>query len=407
MNSPLSGEVLPAPRGRVAVFFEIFCVFLKLGLTSFGGPAAHLGYFRNEFVAKRQWLSEQSFAGIVALCQFLPGPGSSQTGFAIGLSRGGFMGAGAAWLGFTLPSALLMLGLAYGADLLQGEAGIGVIHGLKLVAVAVVANAVWNMAKIFCADWPGALIALAAGSLLVLTALPYAQIAVIAGGAMAGLLFCRTEARTRPEPLPFSISPRAGLFFCVVFSALLLGLPLLAMQTHEPIFAFINAFYRSGALVFGGGHVVLPLLQTELVKPGWIDGSYFLAGYGAAQALPGPLFTIAAYLGAMANQPPNGAGGAAIALLSIFAPGLLLLAGVLPFWDRLRQVAGAASAMRGVNAAVVGILGAALYLPLWPSTIETPRDVSFAIGFFVLLTLLRAPAWSVVMLGAATAFLKF
>lgn len=378
---------------------EVFRVFLKLGLTSFGGPIAHLGYFRDELVLRRKWTDEAGFADLVALCQFLPGPASSQTGFALGLMRGGPLGALAAWVAFTLPSAILLVLFALSAAAFDGPAGQGLVHGLKLVAVAVVAQAVWGMARSLAPDRPRAGIALAAVLIVTLAAGSLGQITAIIMGGAAGLVLCRGGTIAGATHAGFRVSRKAGIAALALFALLLLVPPLLAGASHS--IALLDAFYRSGALVFGGGHVVLPLLQAEVVGPGWVGNDAFLTGYGAAQAVPGPLFTFAAWLGAVAGPEPNGIAGAAVALVAVFLPGLLLLVGVLPFWDALRTRPAAQAAMRGTNAAVVGILGAALYNPVWTSAILTPRDFALALTGFVLLTVWKAPPWMVVALCAA------
>jgi chromate transporter len=375
---------------------EVFRAFLKLGLTSFGGPIAHLGYFRDELVLRRRWLSEAAYADLIALCQFLPGPASSQVGFALGYLRAGLAGALLAWAAFTLPSAALLLAFAFGADAFGGPIGQGLIHGLKLVAVAIVAQAVWGMARTLAPDRERATIALAAVLILVFVPSAFGQIAAIGAGAVAGLLWCRQVHQPAAGLLPVAISRRAGLLLLGLFLVLLLGLPLISAWWPLPKLALFEVFYRAGALVFGGGHVVLPLLETRLVEPGWVSADAFLAGYGAAQAVPGPLFTFAAYLGAIVEPGPGGLLGATIALLGIFLPGMLLLLGVLPFWDRLRRHAGARAAMAGTNAAVVGILGAALYHPVWTSAVASPADFAVALAAFILLTAWKAPPWLVV-----------
>lgn len=375
---------------------EIFRAFLKLGLTSFGGPIAHLGYFRDELVLRRRWLSEAAYADLIALCQFLPGPASSQVGFALGYLRGGLAGALLAWAAFTLPSAALLLAFALGADAFGGPMGQDVIHGLKLVAVAIVAQAVWGMARTLAPDRERATIALAAVIILVSVPTALGQIAAIGAGAVAGTLWCRRVDQRAAGHLPVPISRRAGMLLLALFFGLLLGLPAMVAWWSLPGLALFEVFYRAGALVFGGGHVVLPLLETRLVEPGWVTADAFLAGYGAAQAVPGPLFTVAAYLGAIVEPGPAGLGGAAIALLGIFLPGMLLLLGVLPFWDRLRHYDGARAAMAGTNAAVVGLLAAALYHPVWTSAVASPADFAVALAAFVLLTAWKAPPWLVV-----------
>jgi chromate transporter len=384
---------------------EVFRVFLKLGLSSFGGPIAHIGYFREEFVVRRRWLDDAAYSDLVALCQFLPGPASSQVGFSIGLMRAGYAGAIAAWTGFTLPSAIALLLFAYGANALYGPVGLGVLHGLKLVAVAIVAQAIWGMARTLCPDRQRASIA-GIAILIALYGAAGSQIAAILFGGLAGLWLCRTPATAStgtmsvPVPVPVPVSRNAGIASLVIFALLLVGLPLLRRLGLPQEVALFDAFYRSGALVFGGGHVVLPLLRDAFVGPGWVSDDTFLAGYGAAQAVPGPLFTFAAYLGAVAGPSPRGAAGAALGLIGIFLPGMLVLIGTLPFWETLRARAGAQSAMRGINAAVVGILGAAFYSPLWTSSVRSAGDFSVALIGFILLTLWRAPPLLVVVLGA-------
>jgi chromate transporter len=385
-------------RHRAAGAAEVFRAFLRLGLTSFGGPIAHLGYFREELVLRRRWLSEAAYADLVALCQFLPGPASSQVGFALGFLRGGLAGALLAWAAFTLPSVVLLLAFASGAEAVGGAVGQELIHGLKLVAVAIVAQAVWGMAHSLAPDRERTTIALAA--VLIVSFLPtaFGQIAAIAAGAVAGRVWCQRPEKGAAGDLPVRLSRRTGTLLIAVFFLLLLGLPALVAISQAQALALFDAFYRAGALVFGGGHVVLPLLEVSLVRPGWVSADAFLAGYGAAQAVPGPLFSVAAYLGAISEPGPNGIPGAAIALLGIFLPGMLLLMGVLPFWDGLRQHARARAAMAGTNAAVVGILGAALYEPVWTSAVTSPSDFAVALTAFVLLTAWRAPPWSVVVL---------
>ncbi|RUR34128.1 chromate efflux transporter [Vreelandella nanhaiensis] len=377
---------------------EVFRVFLLLGLTSFGGPVAHLGYFRTEFVERRRWLSETAYADLVALCQFLPGPASSQVGFAIGLLRAGPWGAGAAWLAFTLPSALVLLLFALGAALLDGPLASGIIHGLKVAAVAIVAHAVWGMARNLCPDKTRAGIALLAVLTVVGVSGPLGQVSAIVLGGLVGLVMCReAAAASQNAALHFGVSRFVGVIALGLFAGLLIILPLLAGSAIW--LDLIDAFYRSGALVFGGGHVVLPLLEAEVVQSGWVTPDAFLTGYGAAQAIPGPLFTFAAYLGALVPGI-NGLAGALLALLAIFVPGFLLLVGVLPFWNRFRQWDSAQALMRGANAAVVGILGAALYQPVWTSAVIGPYEFALALTGFLLLTVWKLPAWAVVVMVA-------
>lgn len=380
---------------------EVLLAFLKLGLTSFGGPVAHIGYFREEFVVRRRWLDEHAYADLVGLCQFLPGPASSQVGFSIGLMRAGYLGGLAAWAGFTLPSAIALVLFAYGATLLSGPVGVGLIHGLKLVAVAIVAQAVWGMARVLCPDRERASIAVAAALIILLfSTSPVAQIAAIALGGVAGLWLCRAELPPATGHIAVPVSRTTGFLALAVFFLLLAGLPVLRGLGLWPGAALFEAFYRSGALVFGGGHVVLPLLREAFVTPGWISDDAFLAGYGAAQAIPGPLFSFAAYLGAVVRPSPHGLFGAVLGLIGIFLPGLLILMGTLPFWDALRKRASARAVMRGVNAAVVGLLGAALYNPVWTSSVKLPGDFAIALVGFVILTVWRAPPIIVVLIGA-------
>jgi len=383
---------------------EVFAVFLKLGLTSFGGPVAHLGYFREEFVVRRRWLSEADYADLVTLCQFLPGPASSQVGFALGLRRAGWSGALTAFVAFTLPSALVLLGFAFAAGRLSGPLAAGALHGLKIVAVAIVAQAVWGMARALCPDRIRAVIAV--GAVMVLAFVPgaWGMVGAIALGAVAGLVLIRDAGHPAAPALPGSapasalVSRAAGIAALGVFFLLLVLLPLVAGQSQ--VLAVIDSFYWAGALVFGGGHVVLPLLEAEVVRTGWVSPDAFVAGYGAAQAVPGPLFTFAAYLGAVLGPEPNGLSGAALALAAVFLPGFLLLAGVLPFWDRFRAMAPAQSLLRGANAAVVGILAAALYSPVFTSAVTDMRDFALALGCFVLLMAWKAPPWLVVSVAA-------
>ncbi|WP_404471276.1 chromate efflux transporter [Vreelandella venusta] len=382
-------------RGRAS---EVFWAFLALGLTSFGGPVAHLSYFRTAFVERRKWLNEQAYADLVALCQFLPGPASSQVGFALGLMRAGPWGAAMAWLAFTLPSAIVLVLFALGAAVLDGPVASGIIHGLKVVAVAIVAHAVWGMARNLCPDKTRTAIALAAVLAVVLVSGPLGQVAAIVLGGVAGLLFCRESAAAATnDSLHFPVTRRVGTLALLIFAGLLLLLPLLAASAGW--LNVVDAFYRSGALVFGGGHVVLPLLEAEVVQSGWVTADEFLAGYGAAQAVPGPLFTFAAYLGALLPGIPSVI-GALLALLAIFVPGFLLLVGVLPFWNQFRQWSSAQALMRGANAAVVGILGAALYQPVWTSAILGPYEFVLALTGFMLLTVWKLPAWVVVIVVA-------
>jgi chromate transporter len=386
--------------GQTGSAVEVLLVFLKLGLTCFGGPIAHIGYFHDEFVARRRWLDESAYADLVALCQFLPGPASSQVGFSIGLVRAGFRGGIAAWTGFTLPSAVALVLFAYGMGALGGPTGAGLLHGLKLVAVAIVAQAVWSMAHTLCPDRERASIAVAAALIILFDSSSIAQIAAMASGAIAGLWLCRGQASSSAHCLAIPISRSTGLAMLSVFVLLLVGLPVLRSLGISQGITLFEAFYRSGALVFGGGHVVLPLLREAFVTPGWVSDDVFLAGYGAAQAIPGPLFTFAAYLGAVVSLSPHGLAGAILGLVAIFLPGILILIGTLPFWEAIHSRRGVPAMMRGTNAAVVGLLGAALYNPLWTSSVKTPADFAIALVGFVLLTVWRAPPLVVVAVGA-------
>lgn len=335
---------------------KIFLVFLRLGLTSFGGPVAHLGYFHQEFVVRRRWLSERSYAELVTLCHFLlPGPASSQVGIALGLSQAGYRGALAAWCGFTLPSALLLILLALGLNDYGDALPMGILHGLKVVAVAIVAQAVRNMARVLCPDLPRIALMLLAASAVLLVSSAWVQLAVIVAAGVAGLLLFKPAQAQAHESLPIALSRRTGALWLGLFVALLLGLPL-ADRLADPTLGMLDAFYRTGALVFGGGHVMLPLLQAEVVPNGWVDNQTFLAGYGATQAMPGPLFTFAAFLGASMHGPQTSWLGGLLALLAIFAPAFLLVFGALPFWEQLRGNRHMQAALLGINAAVVGLL---------------------------------------------------
>ena len=385
---------------RRARALEVLLAFSKLGVSSFGGPIAHIGYFREEFVVRRRWLDEHAYADLVGLCQFLPGPASSQVGFSLGLMRAGYLGGLAAWTGFTLPSAIALVLFAHGASALQGSLGTGLLHGLKLVAVAIVAQAVWGMARTLCPDRERATIAMVATLVILISASSGAQILAIALGGVAGLWLCRAAPQAPTGHVSVPVSRPVGLAALAIFLLLLVALPVWRNLGASQGLALFEAFYRSGALVFGGGHVVLPLLREAVVVPGWVSDDVFLAGYGAAQAVPGPLFTFAAYLGAVVTPPPHGSAGAALSLVAIFLPGLLVLVGTLPFWDAFRRRVSAQAIMRGVSAAVVGLLGAALYHPVWTSSVETPADLGLALVGFVLLNVWRAPPLLVVVIGA-------
>jgi chromate transporter len=390
-----SGDATGHRHSPVAVLLA----FLKLGLISFGGPLAHIGYFREEFVARRRWIDDPTYTDVVALCQFLPGPASSQVGFSIGLIRAGYLGGLAAWIGFTLPSAIALVLFAFGAHLLTGVIGQGLLHGLKLVAVAIVAQAVLGMARTLCPDLRRASIAVLAAVVILYSGSTIAQMSVLVMGAAAGLLICRAPEGAFTGFIGVGVSRGAGLASLSAFFLLLVILPLWHSLGAPSWIALLDAFYRSGALVFGGGHVVLPLLRDAFVAPGWVSDGTFLAGYGAAQAVPGPLFTFAAYLGAVAAPSPHGLFGAVLGLVGIFLPGMLVLVGILPFWNSLRARADAQGVMRGVNAAVVGLLAAALYSPVGTGSINTKADFAVALIGFVLLTLWHVRPLLVVLLG--------
>lgn len=379
---------------------EIFLAFLRLGLTSFGGPIAHLGYFRQEFVTRRQWLDERAYADLVALCQFLPGPASSQVGIALGVLKGGLKGAIAAWLGFTLPSAVMLV--LFGTVLEYADYGghAAWLHGLKVVAVAVVAQALWGMGRTLCPDRTRATLAIAAALLTYLIPGAVGQLGAIVMGGLAGWLWFATAHQLPHSPRQFLVTRRAGAIAIVLFLVLLLALPLAESNYGGYPLQLFDRFFRVGALVFGGGHVVLPLLQAQVVPNGWVSNDVFLAGYGAAQAVPGPLFTFSAYLGAVSHQSPNGALGAVIALIAIFLPSFLLVVGAVPYWESFRQHATAQKAMMGVNAAVVGLLLAAFYQPVWTSAILSKADFGLASAAFLLLVFWKTPPWLVVILCA-------
>lgn len=404
VSSGTDTDLAQQPRKGSAA--EVLGAFTWLGLSSFGGPVAHLGYFRREFVERRKWLGEHAYADLVALCQFLPGPASSKLGFSLGLMRAGYLGGCAAWLGFTLPSAILLVLFAVASQVVSDtQIGQGALHGLKLVAVAIVAQAVWGMARTLCPDRTRASIAAVAAVLVLLAPTAIGQVSAILLGGIVGLRLCREAAASVPEALHFAVSRRVGVIAAVLFGVLL---AISFWPTADSPLAMFNAFYRSGALVFGGGHVVLPLLSQAVVAPGWVDQETFLAGYGAAQAVPGPLFTFAAYLGAAATRPVSGIGGATIALIAIFVPGILLQLAALPFWDVIRRRVSMQAAMRGINAAVVGVLLAALYQPVWTSAVFDPIDFAVVLSSFVLLTVWKAPPLVVVLLTAlASVAIKF
>jgi chromate transporter len=389
---------------RVGSAAEVLAVFTRLGLTSFGGPIAHLGYFHDEFVLRRRWLDASRYADLVALCQFLPGPASSQVGIAVGYGRAGVLGALAAWLGFTLPSAIALVLFAWGVDTIGDVSAAPWLGGLKIVAVAVVAHALWGMATKLTPDRPRITIALCAAAVALLWPTSAGQVSLIVAGALIGVWRFRTaDDDVVGAPSSGGLRRRAGIVLLSLFAALLVALPLLREATGSFEVALVDSFYRSGSLVFGGGHVVLPLLQAEVVPPGWVDDERFIAGYGAAQAVPGPLFTFAAYLGALAGPGGANAGLAALALVAVFLPSFLLVLGVLPFWDALRAAPRVQAALAGVNAVVVGLLLAAFFHPVWTSAIREPLDVAIALTAFLALAVYRLPAWLVFAATAAVA----
>ena len=403
-------KITPSQNGKVgtpAAFtsenrLEIFLVFLRLGLTSFGGPIAHLGYFRQEFVERRKWLNEQIFADLVALCNFLPGPTSSQVSYSIGMTRAGISGALCAWGAFTLPSAIIMLLAAYGIHWANGVQNTGWLHGLKIVAVAVVAQAVWSMATKLCPDRIRITLAFIATVIILLTNNSWVQVLTIAAGALAGWKLVRTDATTEKAEgftqLPNRIQSITAL---TIFAFCLFLVPLLAAGRHDGWLALFDSFYRTGSLVFGGGHVVLPLLQAEVVPRGWEDNNTFLAGYGIAQALPGPLFSFAAYLGAAKTGSPTGWLAGLWCVFAILLPPMLLVTGLLPLWNRLRASATAQSLLAGANATVVGILLAALYRPIWTSAIDSTKSLALALVLFLSLQIWKVAPWILVAVGAA------
>jgi len=393
-------NALSQSRPGTGSAFEVLKVFLTLGFTSFGGPIAHLGYFREEFVARRKWIDERVYADLVALCQFTPGPASSKVGIGIGLSRAGLPGALAAWIGFTTPSALALILFAFGVDAFAQESNAGWLHGLKVVAVAVVAQAVWGMARNLTPDAQRFSIAVGASIIAMLFPTSWGQVGAILAGAVVGMVWLGAKVDDGHADMRISLGKTAGTVSLVLFFALLVGLPLLAAVYPSHELALFDGFYRSGSLVFGGGHVVLPLLQSEVVPTGWVSNDAFLAGYGAAQAVPGPLFTFAAYLGAIMGPEPNGWLGAALCTVAIFLPAFLLTIGVLPFWDDLRRFRTVRSALVGVNAAVVGLLLAALYHPVWTSAIKGTPDFALGLAAFALLVFWKTPPWLVVILSA-------
>lgn len=401
-GSPLAATqsdpgVMEAPAGGSPL--EVLAVATRLGLTSFGGPVAHLGYFREEYVNRRKWVDEATYADLVALCQFLPGPASSQVGIGLGIIRAGLLGGLMAWIGFTMPSAIALTVFGLGVQSLN-VTDAGWLHGLKIVAVAVVAQAVWGMARSLCPDRERATIAIMAAIALLAFPTALGQVLTIAVAGLVGWKLLPVTGAPAGHPARVPIGRRVGIVALALFFGFLIVLPIVRQLAPGQGLAVFDSFYRVGSLVFGGGHVVLPLMWAEVVPPGWVTNDQFTAGYGAAQAIPGPLFTFSAYLGAVMASPPNGVSGAALALVAVFLPSFFLVVGALPFWDSLRSRPGFQAALRGINAAVVGLLGAALYSPVWTSAIFGPADLTLALAAFGLLIFWKAPPWLVVVLAA-------
>lgn len=394
--SDFPSRAVTRPQGSA---LEVFLAFLKLGLTSFGGPVAHLGYFRDEFVVRRQWLDEKGYSDLVALCQFLPGPASSQVGMALGLQRAGWLGALAAWIGFTMPSAVALILFAFGVLSGAGWEASGVVHGLKVMAVAVVAQAVWGMSKSLCPDRLRGGVAIGAALMVWLLPSPFIQVIVLVLGGLIGWRALSLPHLPAVQHQDCGVSRTTGAVLLTLCGLLLLALPAVAAWSDSDFWSAVASFHQAGALVFGGGHVVLPMLQASVVPAGWVGNDAFLAGYGAAQAVPGPLFSFAAFLGAVMPSPLGGWGGGLALLVAIFVPSFLLVAGALPFWESLRQRDGIQRVMAGVNAAVVGILGAALYDPVWTSAIHSTADVGLALVAYGLLVFGRVSPVVVVALS--------
>ena len=391
---------------RLNNLLTIFAVALRLGLTSFGGPIAHIGFFRQEYVENRKWLSERRFSDLVALCHFLPGPTSSQVGIAVGITRGGLVGGLLAWIGFTLPSAAVLIAFGFGVAefdvLLEDEW----LKGLKIAAVAVVAQALWGMSTSLAPDKARASVAIAAAIAILLSPLVFSIVIVILiAGAYGWWRFQNYVDDATTDSTPYSIWKPLAVGCAVLFAILLIALPLLRQFVDFDMLDIFDGFFRSGSLVFGGGHVVLPTLQSEVVENGWVTTEQFIAGYSASQAIPGPLFTFSAYLGTVMSAGPGGISGALLALIAIFSPSFLLIVAILPFWHRLSQVRQFRAALVGINAAVVGILAAALFDPVWTSSIENPADFALAAAAFGLLMFWKLPSWLVVILCAAVGIL--
>ncbi|QDK40913.1 chromate transporter [Bacteriovorax stolpii] len=376
---------------------EIFLTFLRLGLTAFGGPIAHLSYFHEEFVKKKKWLDEHSYADLVALCQFLPGPASSQVGMAIGLNRSGLLGALAAWLGFTLPSAVLLIMFGLGMTYFNLQSHHNILHGLKIVAVSVVAHAIYGMWRKLCPDMGRSLIAIVSCLVLIFIKATLAPVIVLIVAGGIGAFFFKTTFVLPHTPTVRELNRKLGVCCLIIFFSLLVLLPLLRSVYPMHSLELFDSFFRAGSLVFGGGHVVLPLLQNEVVTPGWISKDLFMAGYGLAQAIPGPLFAFTAYLGAVSELTPNGWTGGLLCLISAFLPSFLLIAGALPFWEKLRTFSHIRQSMLGINASVVGLLLAAFFHPVWTSAIFNLRDFLVALVGFILLEKWKVSSWCVVL----------
>lgn len=385
--------------------WTVFLIFLRLGLTSFGGPVAHLGFFRNELIVRRRWLSEQAYADLLALCHFLPGPTSSQVGMGLGMSQAGLRGAFAAWLGFTMPSAIILMVAAITIGSHRELIPEGLLQGLAVVVVAVIAQAVWGMMRSLCPDAPRASLMIAVCCYLLLFPSAWGQVIAIGAAALIGILFFKDKAQQQENPITMSVKPTIAIVCLACFIVLLVTLPLLAQIFPTQALLISDAFYRAGSFVFGGGHVVLPLLQTATVDTAWVTQDTFLAGYGLTQAMPGPLFTFAAFLGASMDGAYGSIVTGMLALVAIFLPSFLLIVGVLPFWDSLRQRRHIRSALLGVNAAVVGLLVAALYSHAWVPAIRSNQDFALALVALTALTAWKMPPWLVVLAGALIGWL--
>ena len=397
----MNEETPTSTTSRLKNLLAIFAVALRLGLTSFGGPIAHIGFFRHEYVENRRWLSERRFSDLVALCHFLPGPTSSQVGIAVGITRGGLLGGLLAWIGFTLPSAAVLIAFGFGIAEFDTLLEDDWLKGLKIAAVAVVAQALWGMGTSLAPDKARASVAVAAAIAILLSPIIFSIVAVIVvAGAFGWWRFQHYVDETDSDTAAYSIWKPLAVGCAILFALILVGLPLLRQIVDVDILNIFDGFFRSGSLVFGGGHVVLPTLESEVVENGWVTTEQFIAGYGASQAIPGPLFTFSAYLGTVMDVGPGGISGALIALIAIFLPSFLLVIAILPFWHRLNQVRKFRAALVGINAAVVGILAAALFDPVWSSSIKEPADFALAAAAFGLLIFWKFPSWAVVILCA-------